>query len=170
MERIRGFVGVAKAQMMVGFAQIIFGRATVGEENIYEPLAINGITPFETAESAKSMLLHLSQRKDVAITEAYLAELDMQIAEKQEELHDVTFTRSDQPMILLRRHGTDTDFIGVYKKDAPGFTNIVGSNLLFNGLQAFDCFRDLLEISQYATSATGDFFPIATFNLTKIPG
>lgn len=173
MKTVNGFVGVAVARVLGGPAQILFGRATIGEKDVYEPLTINGLTPFTLAERAARMMTHLRSRQGEGVQDAYLAELELHIAETEKELSRRIFVRSDKPMIVLRRHRgseTDLDFIGFYQDGVPNFPEIPGSNLQFNGLKGFDCYEDALETSKHATRIIGVFCPIATFLLTKVPG
>lgn len=170
MRKISGYVGVANDFLGGKPAQVLFGPATNVKKNAYEPLTSNGITMFDYPVGAHHMMC-LRQRRTGCMNEAYLAKLEMAIAETEEELSDPVFSHTDQPMIiLLDRSDTEADFVGIYKGEAIGFPDILGSNLQLNGLEAFTCYRNALEASRQATNAIGEFCPLATFILTKIPG
>jgi len=171
MRYISGYVGIANDVSGGHPAQVLFGPATNVKKNAYEPLTSNGIVMFDYPVGAHNMMMCLRQRRTGCMNEAYLARLDMAIAETEAELSDPIFTHTDHPMIILLDRGTTkVDFIGVYKGETIGFPDILGSNFQLNGLEAFTCYRNALEASRQATNTIGEFCPLATFILTKIPG
>ena len=171
MRKISGYIGVANDVLGGHPALFLFGPATNVKEKAYEPLTSNGITMFDYPVGAHNMMMCLRQRRTGCMNEAYLAKLEMTIAETEEELSDPVFSHTDQPMIiLLDQSDTETDFVGIFKGEAIGFPDILGSNLQLNGLEAFTCYRNALEASRQATNTIGKFCPLAIFILTKVPG
>lgn len=138
MREINGFVFVG---YFTDFSQV-FGRAVNDVARGYEPLGANGIVPYDLLLKAQKGAYLIGQRKIKDFREAKVGELEMNIANSED---DLVRLRTEDSLIVVSDFGETKDFLGpkvVNEAEVLGEASPLGLN-------GFRTFRSDASLSSY---------------------